>query len=123
MSMLASWPPSGKPDYARRTGDHEALYSGTAEPERHDHQGDPDQQGKAVGNDEGQVPDGRPVADPEHEAGQQDREIADRYLARGTLAQHAADLQDRREAHQHAPGRGGDGEYGHYHGRSFGKAP
>ena len=32
------------------------------------------------------------------------------------LAQHAADLQDRGEAHQHPPGRGGGGEKRHDHG-------
>ena len=90
--------------------------SGTAEAERHGDQGEPDQEGDAVRDDEPHVPGGYPVGDPEQEAGQQDREVAERDFARGTLAQHAADLQNRGEAHQHAPGRGGGGEYGDDHG-------
>jgi hypothetical protein len=89
----------------------------------HGYQRQPDQQGDAVRDDQPYVPGGDAVGNPEQESGQEDREIAEGHPAGGTFAQHAADLQDRREAHQHAPGRGGDGEYGHGHGRSFGEAP
>ena len=89
---------------------------GAAEAERHGHQRESDQQGDAVRDDQPHVAGGYPVGDPEHEAGQQDREIAEGDLARGPLTEHAADLQNRGEAHQHAPGRGGSGEYGHDHG-------
>jgi sugar phosphate isomerase/epimerase len=94
---------------------------GTAEAERYGYQREADQEGDAVRDDEPQVAGGYPVGDPEQEAGQQDREVAQGDLARGPLAEHAADLQDRREAHQHAPGGGGDGEYGGDHGHSFGE--
>jgi sugar phosphate isomerase/epimerase len=90
--------------------------SPAAEAEGHGDQRQPDEEGDAVRDDQPDVRGGDAVGDPEQESGQEDREVAEGYLARGTLPQHAADLQDRGEAHQHAPGRGGGGEYGHGHG-------
>ena len=99
-----------------RTGTASAAERRPTEAKGHGYQGEPDQQGDAVGDDKPHVAGRYPVADPEHEAGQQDREVAEGDLARGPLAQHAADLQDRGQAHQHAPGRGGGGEKRHDHG-------
>src|SRR6516225_8929491 len=90
--------------------------SGAAEAEGDGYQGETDQEGDAVRDDEPHVAGGYPVGDPEQEPGQQDGEVAEGDLTRGTLAQHTADLQNRGEAHQHAPGRGGGGEYGDDHG-------
>ena len=55
---------------------------------------DPDEQGDAVGHDEGQVAGGDTVADPQAEPDQQDREVPDRHVPGGSVPEHPADLQD-----------------------------
>ena len=70
-----------------------------AEQECNDHHGRPGEQGDRVGDHQGDHPGRRAVGDPQDESDEQNREVADRYLSRGLLAQHAADLQQRCDAH------------------------
>jgi hypothetical protein len=55
----------------------------------------PDEQSDGVRHDESQVARGDAVTDPQAEPDQQDREVPDRHVTRGSLPQHPADLQDR----------------------------
>ena len=71
------------------------------EPERDDHQDYPDEQGDAIRDHEDQIPRCRSVGDLEQKSDEQNREGAEGHVARGMLAQHAADLHDRGCAHQH----------------------
>lgn len=74
-----------------------------AEAKGNDDHGRPDEQGDDVGDHQRHDPGRRPVSDPQQEPDEQDREIAHRYLAGRVLAQHATDLQQWCEAHQHRP--------------------
>src|SRR5690349_3153825 len=87
-----------------------------AEPEGNDDHGRPDEQGDGVGDHQCHDPGRRSVGDPQQESDEQNREIADGYLTGGLLAQHAADLQYRCDAHQHRPRRCNSGEDGFSHG-------
>jgi inner membrane transporter RhtA len=87
-----------------------------AEKEGNDHHGRPGEQGDRVGDHEGNHPGRRAVGDPQDESDEQNREVAERHLLRGPLAQHAADLQHRCYAHQHGPRGCGNCQSGLCHG-------
>src|SRR5262249_16567245 len=94
-----------------------------AEPKGNDDHGRSDEHTDGVGGHQGHDPGRRPVGDPQQESDEQNREVAHGYLAGGLLAQHAADLQHRCNAHQYRPRRCGSGEDGYGHGAPWVRRP
>lgn len=94
-----------------------------AEPEGDGYHGRSDEQGDDVRDYQGQDPGRGTVSDPQQESDEQDREIPHRHLTGGPFLEHAADLQQRRDAHQNRPRRRGCCEDCCSHGASLGEAP
>ncbi len=82
---LPGFPITGQGAVLGTLGQHErgihalrrGAADGAAEAEGYGDQGEADQESDAVRDDEPHVPGGYPVGDPEQEAGQQDREVAE----------------------------------------------
>jgi hypothetical protein len=74
------------------------------------HRAHPHHEGDDVGDHERDVVGGNSVGHPERKARQQDDQVSERDIGRGTALEHSTDLQQWGDRHQHRPGRCGNSE-------------